>query len=161
MRDLSYTNAIGVTVLAKEIEHNHRLVEPLFCYGVLTGQIQQTMKALPKEIKKEYSELLTGLENKDLVSLLFEENNVFPKEYQKVWAAYQVKINSVVADDRAKTAAHNQILSLQEKKLFSSYRLYKTLGMNGENVNAWLKNEDNKKVSCAAAFNMLELARAL
>lgn len=76
MRDLSYTNAIGVTVLAKETEHHQRLVEPLFCYSVLTDQIQQTMKALPKEIKKEYSELLTELENKDLVSLLSEKKSI-------------------------------------------------------------------------------------
>ena len=161
VRDLSYTNAIGVTVLAKETEHNRRLVEPLFCYSVLTGQIQQTMRAIPKEIKKEYSELLMELENKDLVSLFSEENDVLPKEYQKVWEAYQVRINSVVADDRAKTAARNQILSLQKKKLFSTYRLYKTLDMNGGNVNAWLKYGDNKKVSCDAAFNMLKLTRAL
>ena len=72
-----------------------------------------------------------------------------------------MRINSVVADDRAKTAARNQILSLQKKKLFSTYRLYKTLDMNGGNVNAWLKYGDNKKVSCDAAFNMLKLAQAL
>ena len=56
-----------------------------------------------------------------------------------------MRINSVVANCRVKSAARNQILSLQKKKLFSTYQLYKTLDMNGENVNAGLKHGDNKK----------------
>jgi len=77
-------------------------------------------------------------------------------EQAKLTQVYNYHINGRANDDRVKGLMHNKIVQLKEKKGVSNYRIYKDLGLNSGNANAFIKNGDTSKVAVNTAERMLE-----
>ena len=59
-------------------------------------------------------------------------------------------------DERVKNMMAEKIKRLQEEKEVTTYRICKDLGLNNANVNHWLKNGCNGKVSMSTARRVLQ-----
>ena len=97
--------------------------------------------------------MLSFLEESDVEELL--ENGSLPEEYLKVWNSFQVRRAQPDNDRDLKAAMREKTLQLLKEKNCSNYRVYKDLNLNPGNVNCWLKNGDDSKVSYRTAEKII------
>ena len=77
-------------------------------------------------------------------------------EYFKVYASYAAERATAERENRLKILMRDRAVELKEEKHISGYKIYKTLGLNPGNANAYLKHGDASKVSLATARRILD-----
>lgn len=151
IKELSEAKTVNLAVLAAEVNAgNHRLAAPLLLYAVE----HQKSEALRRQLAAcgagaELKEQLKLLEGMNLADLL--QGNTLPEEYRKVWNSFCVRRDAAAHEEELKSAMRRKILRLMQDKGCSKYRIYTDLKLNPGNINAWLKDGDNKKVSYRTA----------
>jgi len=147
VKDLSYSETVNVSTLAKEVSlNNYRLRAPLALYAVVHGKSELLRRNLISNGCSD--DLLKTLEILDQsnVEMLLEKGKL-PEEYLKVWNSFKVRQDRPKNDEALKSAMRMKIIQMQKEKNCSNYRLYKDLRLNPGNVNCWLKHGDSSKVS--------------
>ena len=160
VRQLSAGNSGALYALTHEtISENPRLKEPLFLYALSTGRVSTLMKAARgTPLESEYEQMHRQYNYPELLAAFESAPSTLPEGYRKVWNSYLSEAGAYERDSRVKELMRIRILSMQQKKEISTYRICKDLGLNNANVNAWLKNADEKKVSLNTARMIIKFA---
>ncbi len=160
VRELSAENTGALYSLAREAVHaNPRLREPLFLYALSTGRERTLSKAVKgTALEAEFEQIQSRYSYPDLLKALQAVPCDLREGYQKVWRSYQSEANAYERDSRVKALMRMRILALQKEKGISTYRICRDLNLNTANVNAWIKNDDGRKISLPSARKVLEYA---
>ena len=157
VKQLSKSNTTNLAALVSESNfENPRLREPLTLYVLYTDKQDVFFKHnavspsfdTHKSFLREYSP-------DEMTKLLSDCSPLLPEAYHKVWRSYQSQKNRFQADTHTKELMRNKILRLQKAKKVSNYRIYTDLKLNPGNINSWLKNGANEKVSLDNARKVL------
>ena len=154
VKKLSEANTQNMEILAKEAANgNYRLQAPLVLYALTSGKENLLLSQLRKENAYDIIKMLNALSDKELEQEL--EKGAVPDEYQKAWNSYQVARDEPRRENDLKNAMRNKIISLQQEKKCTNYRIYTDLQLNPGNINSWLKNGDSRKVSYDSAERVM------
>ena len=155
---LSLDNATAVHKLVREAEfQNPRLREPLFLYALSTGRLKTLLTASRSTcLYEEYSRLAEMYTFDSMVDAFVSKPDVLPGGYLKVWRSYQSVSKEHERDVRVKRLIRTRVVSMQENKKVSTYKLCKELRLNNSNVNAWLKHDAPNKVGLETARRILQ-----
>lgn len=154
--ELSFDGQTSPYRLAREVEANPRLLQPLCLYVASvydTEQRERLFRSFPM-LRQEFSTW-------DFLSLAGEplehalESQTPENGYAKLWHSYVSVRDRYIADDHTKLLIHRKVRELQSAKQVSNYRLYTDLRLNPGNVNAWLTHSDCSKVSLETARRTL------
>lgn len=153
VEELSLSGSLSLRRLAQEAEHeNPRLREPLFLYAATNGKMDILLHyAQNTQLYGDYHTLSLRYPNEALTDALRSEGSSIGEEYRKVWRSYKAVCGMQARNARVKRMYREKILSLQANRGISTYRLSKELSLNNANVNAWLKNGDEGKLSLEKA----------
>ena len=161
VRQLSAGNSGALYSLTREaVSENPRLKEPLFLYALSSGRILTLLKAARgTPLESEYQQMQRQYNYPELLAAFEAAPSTLPESFCKMWNSYLSEAGAYERDSRVKKLMRIRILSLQQTKMISTYRICKDLSLNNSNVNAWLKNADEKKVSLNTARKILEYAQ--
>ena len=144
--ELSGINSKSLYKFAKLSENNARLRDVLCLflnYYVDEKLKNQLCKKFP--FLNEACNRLNGVAIEDLSS----------SEYRTIYENYLNKKNKKENEDKLKSLMQKRIVEVQAEKGITNYRIYKALGLNPGNINAFLKNGDHSKVGLDTARRML------
>lgn len=155
VRQLSACNSLNMAKLAVEAgTNNPRLQAPLLLYALFSGKTDLLMNSVGSEdLLIQYNAILNNGSAEAVLNMLQYESKELPAEYHKVWRSFLYEKNRNETDNHTKELMRQKIKRMQAVCGVSNYRIYKDLGLNAGNLNAWLKHGDANKVS-------LETARA-
>ena len=155
VKGLSCSGTVDLAALTAEAaDNNHRLRAPLLLYAVTHGKADILRSNLKKHsCPDDLPDMLSLLEHTEIEKAL--EAGTLPEEYCKIWNSFKVKHGEPEAEEQLKAKMREKILSLQADKGCSNYRLYKDPALNPGNINSWLKNGDNRKVSYSTAQKII------
>ena len=157
VQELSAQDTLNISRLAKEAEReNPRLREPLTLYALFHAKtdvlVRTVQGAWLERSLLEYSP-------ERMIELLAADAPALPENYKKLYRSYRSLATRTQSDNHTKALLQKRIRQLQEKSGLSNYRLYRDMGLNPGNVNAFLKHGDTSKVSLETARRMLALAK--
>jgi len=135
-----------------------RLAEPLLLYAVAVGHTDRLMSFIYQEdIRKSYEKILSILIGVDLneAALSSRLNDALPREYGKFLASYRASYNRPETTKDSKRMRWERSRVLQLEKGISTADIYRALGLNAGNVNAYLKHGDTDKVSLQNATDIM------
>ena len=159
-----HTTAI-YKLVREAVTQNARLKEPLYLYAASNDCLKTLLAASKKTVLyEEYLTLYNAFTYPELLQELKKETGELAEEYQKVWRSFCSVKGKSKRDERVKTLMAEKIKQAQQDRKVSTYRICKDLGLNNANVNHWLKNGCNSKVSMDTArrvFQYVDNARAL
>ena len=155
VRELSYADTNSVRTLVKEsASKNPRLREPLFLYSLYHGKLDLMRKEAAKNGLESFFRPVAAYTTCEAMEHALQQGGV-PNEYVKVWKSYLAKRNWLEADNGTKERIRKKVVVLQQEKGITNYRIYTDLHLNPGNLNAWLKNNDQSKLSLETARNVL------
>lgn len=162
VRQLSRYDTNGLYKLAQEAaEENARLKAPLLLFALYSGKEDVLLKATKDAaLKEHYRSLLDRYSAEAMTKALDGNSSDLNEEYFKVWRSYRSAANKTVSEADTKELMRKKIKRLQEKNGVSNYRIYKDLGLNPGNLNAWLKHGHADKVSLETARKTLRYVEA-
>jgi len=108
----------------------------------------------------EYQQMMVLLPAHEAERLLETMNEALPSNYTKVYRSYMSVRDRTKNDAHSKTLMRKRTMELLHEKQVSSYRVYKDLGLNPGNVNAYLKHGDVSKLSLDTARRVLKYAES-
>ena len=155
VKKLSGTDSLDMERLAAEaLGGNHRLRAPLVLLAAVSGKRARLSEALgtgpaASEMRRQLR-LFSGGD----VERVLRSGDV-PDAYRKVWDSYLAAHDAPSRDEALKGAMREKVLQLQEEKGCTNYRVYTDLKLNPGNINSWLKQGDNRKVSYRTAERVL------
>ena len=155
VRKLSRSGSLDPAKLAEEVtDGNARLCAPLVLYAIVSGTAGRLKGALGGATgADEVRRLLGALPSRNVEQTL--RSGDAPEECLKVWNSYLVAHDAPVRDAELKRAVRKKVLQLQKETGCSNYRVYTDLKLNPGNVNCWLKQGDDRKVSYRTAEKIL------
>lgn len=157
LKMLAGENTSSLTRLAELAETNYRLREPLVLFAIISCRTEYLKKvASGTEFMTECGDVLSKYDVGTITKAMAEKDEALPMEYHKVMTSYLRLVNKTDVDNRTKSVIRNKVIKLQSKSGLSNYRIYKDLGLNGGNINAWLRNGDCDKISLAKAYAVLD-----
>jgi len=174
LRYLGDSSTLSLKRLATAALPNRpRVAEPLYLYAALTDQRERLVQVLADEALlhkdgtlgsnpvKHYHDEFEQLNKQfpqadDMIRALEANDPTVPARYQKVFDSYITKKESTARDRRYIERIHSTIAGLQRDLGVSNYRLYKDLGLNPGNINAYLKHGDTTKLSRKTASRLLD-----
>lgn len=124
---------LSVRKLSDECLKNNIEMEYVALYAVLMGKEYLCAKNVSL-----YKECIKIMEAKNVREV--------SDKYNKIYEDYEKK-NIENQDDEFKQKIRNRILEIQSDKNISNYRIYTDLALNPGNVNSFLKNGNDKKLS--------------
>lgn len=139
MGELSGIKSSSLYRFAALSENNARLKDAMTLYMVLFVK-----EDLSNHLLVKYPYFTEGVKNLSDVSI--KDDNDYPSEYRTIYENYKNQINKKRNEDKIKLMMQKRIVDIQKEKGISNYRIYKTLNLNPGNVNAFLKNNDVKKL---------------
>jgi len=154
VRELSTQGTLSLYRLAKEAEHeNPRLREPLTLYALFCGQAHVLCRAAKGDWRDR--EVL-DYTPEQLMPMLDDEHSELSENYKKVYRSYCAVASKQQTDDNTKLLLLKRTRRRQSELGVSNYRLYRDLGLNPGNVNAYLKHGDTGKVSLETARRLYD-----
>ena len=151
VRYLSGLETNNISRLAKEAEHNHKLREPLFLYAFCLDKMNLLINSThDSELRDKYSQIYESYTFPELLAALENENSALDDRFNKCYHSYVCLRDISKTYDRKKQLILNKIRELQSAKNITTYRIYTDLGLNGSNVNAFIKNGSVKRLSVDA-----------
>ena len=155
---LSQAGTTAIYPLTREAaSENPRLREPLLLYALSNGQEKVLMAAAKNTpLAEAYGNLLQKYDYASMLSSLREQDPALPQEYLKVWSSYLSITGKGDRDRRVKALLRTKIMQVKQNKSVSTYRICRDLGLNNSNINCWLKNGNDDKVSLDTARRVYE-----
>lgn len=155
---LSPSGSTGVYKLVTEMaQNNSRMEEPLFLYAMCYDSVSTLLKATKgTEYYGKYLNLSQRFDKDSLLLALETQSDELPERYLRVWTSYQRIVKHQERDDDVKRLMSKRVRELLFEANVSVYRVSKDLSLNAANVNAWLKNEDPKKIGMDSARRVLQ-----
>jgi len=158
VQELSEQETLNIFRLAKEAEReNPRLREPLTLYALFHSKTGVLVRAVQGSWLERS---LLEYTPERMLELLEADDPILLENYKKVYRSYLSLATRMQSDDHTKALLQKRIRQLQEERGLSNYRLYRDLGLNPGNINAYLKHGDTSKVSLDTARKILALAKS-
>ena len=137
-----------------------RLIEPLFLYVFEAGKIEALLAFVWREdVRASYEHMLEMLESCDslqAVALADDSSIPLPREYSKHLTSFRAAYNKPETDAESKRMRWERSRDLQLKKGISNAEIYKALGLNPGNVNAYMKHGALDKVSLQNSTDIMK-----
>lgn len=156
--ELSAGHTTAIYKLVREaVTQNVRLKEPLYLYAASNDCLKTLLAASKKTaLYDEYLTLYSTFSYPELLQEIQKATGKLPEEYRKVWRSFCSVKGRGRRDERVKTLMAEKIKQAQQDRKVSTYRICKDLSLNNANVNLWLKNGCNGKVSMDTARKVLQ-----
>ena len=150
---LSLSGSKRLYTLAEEAAStNPRLKEALFLYALFSDNAPYLLTVTKSlATAQEYNSLLGRYDKTSMETALLNNEPSLSVEYRKVYKSYLAVRDKNKGEQHTKSLMRAKIMRLQSEKGVSNYRIYKDLGINHGNMNAYLKNGDCSKVSLDTA----------
>jgi hypothetical protein len=142
-----------------------RLIEPLLLYAITAGYTDRLISFIYQDdIRESYEQVLStikgiygdlGLIDFEGIALSGQFENTMPREYGKFLASYRTSYNRPETTRDSKRMRWERSRKLQLEKGVSAADIYRALGLNAGNVNAYLKYGDTDKVSLQNANDIM------
>lgn len=148
LRTLSGLETESVYKFLDAIGDNPRIREPLLLYALLSLSGTRLERFVRKDARMEedYGEYFRGCDDADsLVRAL--ERDATPNDYKKVYRSYVARRDAGKTAQALKELIRKDILRLQREKPVSQYRVYKDLGINPGNYDAFVNHGQTGRVS--------------
>jgi hypothetical protein len=159
VQEIAGTETLNLRKLASAAQKDKpRLIEPLLLYAVAAGYVDRLISLIyQEEIQKSYEAVLLHLEGIDLenAALSGQLDNILPREHAKFLISYRAAYNRPETARDSKRMRWERSRILQLEKGISTAEIYRTLGFNAGNVNAYLKHGDIDKVSLQIATDIM------
>ncbi len=147
--ELSDCNSKSLYKFARLAESNARLRDVLCLF--LNCFVDDKLK---KQLCKRFP--YVAIECERLSGVPLEQLCESLSEYATIYENYLNRKNTKANEDKIKALMQKRIVELQEKKVITNYRIYKSLNLNPGNVNAFLKNGDVSKMGLNTVRKILE-----
>ena len=160
---LSQAGTTAIYPLTREAaSENPRLREPLLLYALSNGQEKVLMAAAKNTpLAEAYGSLLQKYDYASMLSSLREQDPTLPQEYRKVWSSYLSVSGKGDRDRRVKALLREKIMQAKQEKGVSTYRICQDIGLNNSNINSWLKNGSDDKVSLDTARRVYDYLQSV
>ncbi len=112
-------------------------------------------------LAEAYGSLLQKYDYASMLSSLREQDPTLPQEYRKVWSSYLSVSGKGDRDRRVKALLREKIKQAKQKKGVSTYRICQDIGLNNSNINSWLKNGCDDKVSLDTARRVYDYLQSV
>jgi hypothetical protein len=156
VRQLSGLETNNIKRLAKEAHSNHRLREPLFLYAYCTDKIDLLLNYTSgSAVGDGFSRVRSAFTFPELLYALEANDNTVDERYRKCYNSFVRRRDMHKTYNRKKYLMRTRIIELQSTKQVTTYRIYKDLGLNGANVNSFIKNNKAEKLSLAVVRTIL------
>ena len=135
-----------------------RLIEPLILYAATAGYEERLISYIYKdEIRESYYSVLAILEgiNLEAFALSDQFDKTLPREYSKFLISFRALYYRPETTKDSKRMRWERSRALQLEKGVSTASIYRALGLNAGNVNAYLKHGDTDKVSLQNATDIM------
>lgn len=155
---LSFGRTTSIYRLVKEVlDGNWRLLEPLLLYAISNDRTKTLLTATKDtSLYEQYFAITSKYSYSDIIDALKVQDSYLTAEYHKVWASYiSVTDGKFEREDNVKSLIRTKVERMKGEKHLSTYHVCKALGLNNSNVNAWLKNGINNKISIDTARQIL------
>lgn len=153
LRDLTGSRSLNIHKLAKKLDKNRRLLEPLILYCLYFNK---------KEILKKYvGQKYLDIVNEIAIDNVFDEKYRYEYTFLKIRTSYQRKINVYNYDRDIKSHLRDNIKTLMKNKNVSTYYIYKSLDLNKGNVNAFISKGDIDKLSLEKTRKILHFVKEI
>lgn len=161
LKELSAQGTSAPFRLAKELDTPPRLLAPLCLYAVqaLTKEQLDRLRQKHPQIDREFSQNRFLCESADTLGSSLEALEAM-NPYRKCWNSYLCARDKKQSELHTKQLMVQKIKALQTQYGITNYRVYKSLGLNPGNVNAFLTHEDCTKVSLGTAREILNFVRS-
>lgn len=147
--DLTDSHSLNIHKLAKEVDKNHRLFEPLLLYCLYFDKVD----ILKKYISKEYLPIVNGVTLDNVFSDEFKDEYVF----LKVKKSYERRTNSFSYEKEIKRKLRLNIKNMMKEKNLSTYFIYTSLDLNKGNVNEFISKGNLDKLSLKTTEKIFDL----
>ena len=157
--EIAGTDSFSLRKLAATAQkENPRLIEPLLLYSITAGQVGRLISFMYKDgVLESYKSVLPILQGIDLeeAALSGQLDDSLPREYGKFLKSYRASYNRPETTKDSKRMRWERSRILQLEKGISTADIYRALGLNAGNVNAYLKHGDTDKVSLQNATDIM------
>lgn len=152
LRTLSGLETESVYKLLDAVRDNPRLREPLLLYALLSLSGPRLERFVGKDtrMEKDYAEHFKGCSDTDTLARALEQDTT-PNGYKKVYRSYIARRDAGKTEQALKELIRKDILRLQRHKPVSQYRVYKDLGINPGNYDAFVNRGQTGRVSLELA----------
>jgi len=157
--EIAGTDSFSLRKLAAAAQKkNPRLVEPLLLYAIIAGQVDRLISFVYKnDVLESYKSVLPVLMGIDLEEAALSGQFVdsLPREYSKILTSYRASYNRPETAKDSKRMRWERSRALQLEKGVATADIYRALGLNAGNVNAYMKHGDTDKVSLQNATDIM------
>lgn len=166
IRHLSGNDSLNLRKLASRAQSSSpRMIEPLLLYAIETKKTQALLDLVWREdIRVSYENVLAALRDYESIQsmALSEEDFAFlPREYGKFLSSYRAAYRKPETDAESKRLRWERSRDIQLKKGISNAEIYKALGLNPGNVNAYMKHGALDKVSLQNSTDIMKYLYSL
>jgi len=140
-------------------KENPRLMEPLLLYAITADQVDRLISFVYKDdVLESCKSVLPVLQGIDLeaAALSGQLDDSLPREYGKFLKSYRASYNRPETAKDSKRMRWERSRALQLEKGVITADIYRALGLNAGNVNAYLKHGDIDKVSLQNATDIMD-----
>ena len=156
VRHLSGLETNSIKRLANEAQSNHRLREPLLLYTYCTDKVDLLLDFTSgSALGDKFSSVCSMFTFSEFLHALKTRDNALDERYHKCYNSYVRQRDLPKTYGRKKCLMRTRIMELQSIKQITTYRIYKDLGLNGSNVNSFIKNNRGEKLSLDVVRMML------
>jgi hypothetical protein len=134
-----------------------RLKERLILYAIATGNEDRLNSYLyNNDFAQELRDVSKVLAGKDPISLSPKLLHTLPSRYQKALSSYLSAYHRIETKNDSKRLRWAKTVQLQKEKGISNANIYKGLGLDAGNTNAYLKHGDIDRFSLDTATNIMK-----
>ena len=158
--EIADTESINLRKLAAAAQKEKpRLVEPLLLYAVAVGHVDRLIGFIYRDnVRESYEKVLAVISGIDLeeAARSGQSDDSLPREYGKFLASYRASYKWPETVKDSKRMRWERSRALQLEKGVSAAEIYRALGLNAGNVNAYLKHGDTDKISLQHATDIMD-----
>lgn len=149
VKSLTEGSTLSLNKINNQAKNNYRLRTIFSFYSLIDNEVENQLIKRKEDLSFLYGEYIKckvnyGYINEDNLSDYMDSLSDFD-ELKKVYQYYE---DTVVKKENAiKELYLNKILTTQQRKHISKYKIYKTLNLNPGNTNDFLKNKKLNKMS--------------
>jgi hypothetical protein len=131
-------------------------------YAIATKRIEKLRRYIYNETwMDEFTMVEKNLRTGDFNNLSDTDMNRIPERYRKAIKSYQAAYNKINVRNSSKHMRWEKTVKLQKMKGVSNADIYRGLGLDAGNINAYLKNGDVDRISLSTATEIMNHLIAL
>lgn len=149
VKSLTEGSTLSLNKINNQAKNNYRLKTIFSFYSLIDNDVENQLKKRKEDLSFLYGEYIKCKTNYGYIS----EDNLSDcigslSDFDELKKVYQYYEDTVLKKEKAvKELYLNKILTTQQKKHISKYKIYNTLNLNPGNTNDFLKNKKLNKMS--------------